>query len=535
MKIWMVCASALVLVSACGSSKEATAALGAMQLADGKTGMVKYAAKSGSGDKVTLKDVVIGPGDGTGLKAKTMILDGLDMTDGQKPVVTSITLKDITPEQDTPGLVFKLSQVGITDANPVVGEFLASAFTKEGPGAVPAFEQWSFSKLSLNGMTINGDLAAMGMGGGKFNVFLDELSASSLKETIFGGAKLNGLKGDFDIPAEAAAGVAVVGKFDFGNTDIKSLRGGLFATAFEAGMNSAMNPEAASTIEADILKAMTSPIDPGYDSLTSTGMNIEASGAKLTVSKMQQDVKRNADGVATAVSSPRTTINFTADAAGGQVGQMAGMALSAIGYTSVELYGGGEATFDPATDTTRYANYNFGLTDGFDISLKGGFQGVTDAMVALIGAMTSYESLMTPEPLDPDAPVDGDAPVPAVPAPDMSGLEKLKVVDLDLVLTDKSFVDKMLALAATTNGQDVETMRTDIVNQLASLGADMSGPGIDAAVVTELTTAVANFIKSPGTLAIKLAPAAPVALSAPNQTLTKQSLGFSATATPGAK
>ena len=125
-------------------------------------------------------------------------------------------------------------------------------------------------------------------------------------------------------------------------------------------------------------------------------------------------------------------------------------------------------------------------------------------MVALIGAMTSYESLMTPEPLDPDAPVDVDAPVPAVPAPDMSGLEKLKVVDLDLVLTDKSFVDKMLALAATTNGQDVETRRTDIVNQLASLGADMSGPGIDAAVVTELTTAVANFIKSPGTLAIKL-------------------------------
>ena len=117
----------------------------------------------------------------------------------------------------------------------------------------------------------------------------------------------------------------------------------------------------------------------------------------------------------------------------------------------------------------------------------------------------------------------------------MSGLEKLKVVDLDIVLTDKSFVDKMLTLAATTNGQDVETLRTDIVNQLASLGADMSGPGIDTAVVTELTTAVANFIKSPGTLAIKLAPAAPVALAAEGQTLTKQSLGFSATATPGAK
>ena len=38
MKLWIACAAALVMASACGSSKEATAALSAMQITDGKTG-----------------------------------------------------------------------------------------------------------------------------------------------------------------------------------------------------------------------------------------------------------------------------------------------------------------------------------------------------------------------------------------------------------------------------------------------------------------------------------------------------------------
>jgi hypothetical protein len=50
------------------------------------------------------------------------------------------------------------------------------------------------------------------------------------------------------------------------------------------------------------------------------------------------------------------------------------MALSMVGYPSstVEFYGEGEATFDPGTDTTRSTNYNFGLTDSFDIKATGG-------------------------------------------------------------------------------------------------------------------------------------------------------------------
>jgi hypothetical protein len=50
-------------------------------------------------------------------------------------------------------------------------------------------------------------------------------------------------------------------------------------------------------------------------------------------------------------------------------------------------------------------------------------------------------------------------------------------------------------------------------------------------LANEFTSALAAFVKQPGSLSIKMKPAAPVALdgAAP---LTKQSLGFSASFTP---
>jgi hypothetical protein len=540
MKKWIVCASALVLAAACGSSKEATAALEAMNLAEGKgSGIVQYASKSGSGDKVTLKDVVLGGGSGNGIKASQMVLDGLDVTADGKPLVSSITLKDIQPEQAVPGLTFNLASVSISNANEPVAAFMAAAFTEAGPGDPPPFEQWQFGKISVNGLKVQGDLAAMGAGGGSFTVNMDELSASNLKDTIFGAAKFAGLKGDFNIPAEAGAGFPIVGKYDFGAADLKGVRGGIYADAFAAGLASGGDPSAVSQMQADMIAKMKSPIDPGYDQLTWTPMSFEASGAKLTISRLEMKATRTND-VVTAVSSPRATIAFTADAAGGTLGQMAGGVLSMVGYPTVELYAESDATYDPATDTTRYKKYNFGLTDGFDMQMTGGLQGLTKALASLVSAMTSVGSITPPEPVAPDDPADPNASPaeptpPAEPAaPDMSGLAELKVVDMELTLTDKSLISKIFNLAPMMGAQDPEALRNDIVNMLSTAGADLANAGFDAQVSNELMTAVSNFIKQPGVLKITLKPAAPVALAAPGAKLDKATLGFSAVHTPGA-
>jgi hypothetical protein len=159
------------------------------------------------------------------------------------------------------------------------------------------------------------------------------------------------------------------------------------------------------------------------------------------------------------------------------------------------------------------------MTDGFDLKMTGGFQGVLKALTTLVSGLSAMETQMLTQ-SSPDA---------KTPEPDMSGLEALKIVDFDLTLTDKSLVGHLLGLG----GGDPEQLRNDIVNQIRSMGADFTKAGVDKAVSDEFTTAVAAFVKQPGALNIKLKPAQPVAIAAKDARLTKETLGFSATATPG--
>lgn len=537
MKRWIASAAALLLAAACSASPEATAALEAMNLESGTSSpIIKYTGKSGSGDTITLNDVVLGPGGGQGLKAKTLILGGLDMTDAKKPVLKSITLKGITPEAPlAAGLAFNLETIALEGLNPAAGEFIASAFTDAGPGEPPAFEAWGFSKFSINGMTFAGDLAQMGAGGGKFNVGLGEVSFSDLKDSIIGSAKFAGLKGDIDLPAEATAGAgAIAGKFDFGTMDIKTIRAGIFAemftTAFEAALS---DPSALETLETDFMAGLSSPLEGGFDEFAWTGMNIEGAGAKLVVSPTSMKIGRNAQLVATSATTPRTTITLTADSAGGVLGQAIAGGLGSIGYpsTTVEFYGQSDTTFDPATDTTRYANYNLGVTDMVDVKMTAGLQGLTKFIAALMGTMNSFEQSLTATVEDPFASPGQSTPTPS-PEIDMSGFEALKVVDLDLTVTDKQLVNLALGAAGTAGMGDPATLRNDVVNMLQGMGADLSGAGVDPAVANELTAALAEFVKQPGSLNIKLKPAEPVSAESPETAFTKQGLGFSASFTP---
>ena len=538
MKIWIASASALLLTCACSASKDATAALTAMHLDTGKSSpVIQYQGKSGSGDTITLNDVTLGGGTGDGMKAKSMVLGGLDMTAAGKPVLTSITLKGLSPEKGLPeGMTFVIDSVGVEGLNPATGEFVASSFTDTGASNPPAFKDWGFAKISINGLKFNGDFSSMGVKGGKFNVGLQELSVSNLKDTVFASAKMTGFKGDFDVPAEAAGGNPIAGKFDFGTADIKNIRGGVFADAMGAAMSAAMtDPTKVSTLEADIMKGMTSPLEGGFDEFTWTGLNAEASGAKLVVSPVKETITRDAKGIATGLNSPRTTITFTSDPSGGAVGQAVTMMLGMVGYPSntIEFYGQASATFDPATDTTKYTDYNFGLTDGFDVKATASFQGLTKFISALMASMTSFESTLKAD--DPFAPKTDDGAKPATPAPepDVAGFEALKVVDLDVTVTDKTLVNLLLGLGGMTGmGGDVETLRTDVINMLQGMGADLTSAGVDQTVANELTAALAAFVKQPGSLNIKLKPPTPISFADQTSKATKQSLGFSATFTP---
>jgi hypothetical protein len=326
----------------------------------------------------------------------------------------------------------------------------------------------------------------------------------------------------------------IAGKFDFGTMDIKTIRAGMFAEIFETAFNAAMtDPAALETLDAQLMAGLSSPLEGGFDELTWSGMSAEAAGAKLIVSPTSMKIGRNAEQVATSITTPRTTITLAANSAGGPIGAELAGALGAIGYpsTTIELYGQSSATFDPATDTTRYDDYSLGVTDMVDIKMTGAVRGLTKFMAGMMTMMSSLEQSLTATIEDPFAPPGQATPAPAV-EPDMSALNELKLVDLDLTITDKKLVDFALGAAGTAGMGEPATLRNDMVNMLQGLAADLTSAGLDQAVASELTTALAEFVKRPGALNIKLKPAEPISADSPESAFTKQGLGFSASFTP---
>jgi hypothetical protein len=554
MKTWIACAGALLLAAACGTNQNALAALKAMSLEEGNSSKVlAYKGKSGSGDKVTLNDVRLGgPADADAMIAKTMELGGLDVTKDGKPIVKSIILRGIGPQKAAAdGSKVGIDSIGIEGLNPETGVFVASMLKNGEPTEPPPpFEQWQFSKISLNGLNFSANASDAGESG-TVNVQLGEFSISDLKNTLFGSAKLAGFKGAFDIKGSAP----FKGTFDLGTTEVKNLRGKIFSSVAEAVIASMFDPGSSATLADGIAKAFTSPLEPGFDQLTSTGMNFESEGVKLAISRIEEKATRDANGVVTALSTPRSTITFSASSAGGQLGQQATMALAAAGYpsTTIELYASGGATFDPAKDLTRYTNYQMGVTNGLDVQMSAGLIGLHKAIPQMIGAMASSVMQMLPalmEMQDQPAPgPDGAPATPATPAmPNMdaaiagmtvtalSSLMEVKVSDLDLAVTDKSLVGYMIAQSAKEAKRPADAYRQDLANMITSSTTDMTNGGLDAAMAKELTSALAGFVKGPGTLHIALKPKEPVGLETlMGSAVSKDTLGFSASFAPSAK
>jgi len=221
-------------------------------------------------------------------------------------------------------------------------------------------------------------------------------------------------------------------------------------------------------------------------------------------------------------------------------------------------------------DLTRYTNYNVGITDVVDIKVEGGLLGLKQALPTLLtGMMTIAEATSSvasdaieegeeaaddedgadaeedADAEDPDADADADGggnPLDSIPPEAQGavmqmvmGLIGLQVTDLDISITDKQLVKFILAQTASSSGQSVEAYRQDLVSMVQGSSVFMTDAGIDEALATEATAAIAGFLREPGTLRIQIKPKTPVgAMTFMMSPPTKESLGFSATFTPTA-
>lgn len=605
LKIALASASLLVL-SACGTSQDALQALQSMQIMEAakpgataqlqaqSASFISYEKLSGSGNDVTLHGVsftapegvmkmmeseVVEPGkeappqkmtDATHggeptvvAKAETMVLKGLTMKDG-KPLARDIVVSGVTPAFPMEGASLRIGTLGFEGMNEQTGKFIAGAFTKDGPGAPPALADWAFKKASVGAITFSAEIPQDEGDTGKVNAQLGELSFNGLSNETLGLVRFAGLKGDLNIPGMPA----VKGTFDLGTFDIEKFRLGMYAKLFEAGMKSAQEGGEAPDFS-KLLEDYTSPLETTFDAARWSGALVDVSGVKFVASPYSTTMTRDANGVVTAVNTPRWTMKLSADSAGGTLGGMGLMMLAMTGYpsNSIELYSEGAATFDPVKDVTHWNNYNLGVSDIVDIKVSGGLVGLKQAMPSLVqgfvGVIEAAEATANSADEEDDAgdaddgeddDSDDDAPKPpkavkppsaaaAMDNPDMMqsamqlgfALMSLQVTDLDVELTDKKLIELILTQAANSSGKSAETMRTDIVAQLQGAGELMSGAGIDPVIANELTTALSGFMSGPGTLHVQLKPKNPIGAMTFMMQPTKESLGFSATFTPAAK
>lgn len=528
MKLRIACAGVLAMMLAACSSGNPEAGLKAMHLEDGKSGSVTYASRTVSGGNVQLKDVILGGKDGDGLKAETLEFGGLDVTKDGKAVFQSLTLRNLTPQKSDPETTLKVDSLTLSKPNAVTAQYVAALFGPEPPKDAPPFDQWGWEKLSLNGFNLkanpnedNGDGVKKAVG--TINLSLKEISVSGVKNKIAAAALLSGLKGDIDMPSGGGAGNSfpIKGVLNWGDTKITNLRGAVFEAAIKAAQQSAEGKSDSADIQKlsnQVMATMGSPVDPGYDKLTSDPFTLNVSGVSFATSPISASVDRDSKGVATHVVTPRFTMTLSSNAAEGQLGQMVGGGLGMLGYQKVEIFAQSDAKFDPATDETRFTGYTLGLTDGFDLSFKGGFKGLSTVFAGLTKGATAAPG--------------------ATAEPNVNAFKDFVLVDLDLTLADKSIFDRLLNLAATFGGGGTpEEMRAKAISSIAELKKDLAATGVDPVMGGEMLDAVSAFIKKPGTLHIVMKPPTPLKMGdiTDSKKLDKKTLGFTATYTPPAK
>ncbi|HOY80209.1 MAG TPA: hypothetical protein PLN33_20525 [Hyphomonadaceae bacterium] len=590
MKLRLAFASVLALSTAACASGPALEALTAMQIIENNAGDgISYAGRSGSGGNLTLRNVTLKTPASVPLvvdvdleegaapvvpsapapakseivaRAETLTFTGLDMKAG-KPVFTGMVARGVTPVQessDEPQM--KIGSIGIEGMNAATGAFIAGAFTKEGPGQAPPFEQWAFKNATVKDVVIAGEIGGDAgkdsapdstpnpTGSVKFE--MGELTVANVKDKMIGLTRFGGIKGDINVPGS----FPVAGVFDLGTLDITNIRAGMFSDAFAAGMGAADGSE---PDWGKVFAGYTSPLEAGLDGIKWSGMSANFSGLKIEGTPTSYTTVRNADGVVVATKVPLSAFKLTADSEGGSLGAMGLMLMAMGGYPSnvLEVYSQGEATFDPGKDLTRYESYTVGVTDIAEIKVAGGVLGLKKALPTLLtGLMTMAEATgsIADEAMDEDAaPEDGDDadsdadadaeggnPLSSIPREAQGAamqmvmaLITLQVTDLDISITDKQLVKLLLNQLAPSSGQSVEAYRQDLVNIITGSKVFMTDAGVEEALAAEVTTAVAGFLSQPGTLRIQIKPKTPFgAMSAMMGMPTKESLGFSATFTP---
>lgn len=488
-----------------GDAGSAAAALAAMSLETSGSGNVTWQKRDLNGDKAVFTGVTLVTSDfedddgeteldGADLMVAKLELDGLAMKDGA-PSFSRVLLSDITfvptdPEEAETGSG-KIGSIDLVNPSPETASWVASLFSEDEVPDLPegdalSFDQWAVKDVDFRIDDPDGEEGTFTIGA---------IEVTGLKEQAVALMKLDGLTLDMFDPAEDTKM-----KVNLASIEVRGADLSLLADASE----DATDPEEVSQM---MNLAGQDPANPGYESLTLNGFDMDLAGVKIDLPKLVSAVGRDKKKGLVAVKTEPFKVSLTTDE--GKYGEQLAGQLAMLGYETLELSGAGYQTYDEATDLTTYVkgqNY-WQLKDGFRIDF--------DAQYA--GARSIAEAQASDDPGD------------------MLGetLDNMVIHNMALSLDDDGFLDRAFNAYAAQSGQDPQELRNQVTGLLAMAPMMGAGSGIDPQLLTEASTALSSFVTDPKTLTIKLAPAEPLVMSTLAEmedpsALTKEALGFSA-------
>lgn len=490
-----------------GDAGSAAAALAAMSLETPGSGNVTWGDRTLNGDKAVFTDVTIVTSayegddedevsglDGADLTVAKLELDGLAMQEGA-PSFSRILLSDMTfvptdPEEAENGSG-KIGSIELVNPSPETAGWVASLFSEDEVPDLPegdalAFDQWAVKDVDFRIDDPDGEQGTFTIGA---------IEVTGLKDQAAALMKLDGLTFDMTDPVEDTNM-----KFNLASVEMRGADLGLLTDASE----DASDPEEVSQM---MNLAGQDPANPGYESLTLNGFDMNLAGVKVDMPKLVSAVGRDKKNSVVAVKTEPFKVSLTTDE--GKYGDQLAGQLAMLGYETLELSGAGYQTYDETTDLTTYVKgQNFWeLKDGFRIDFGAQYAGAKE--MAAAGASDDPSDML------------GDT------------LDNMIIHNMELVVDDDGFMDRAFNAYAAQSGQDPQEIRNQLTGMLAMAPMMAAGSGIDAELLTEASTALSSFVSDPKTLTIKLAPAEPLAMSTLAEmedpsALTKESLGFSA-------
>ena len=418
------------------------------------------------------------------------------MKDG-KPTFGRILMSDVAlvptdPEEAKNGSG-NVGSIELVNPSPETAAWVGALFSEDEAPDLPegdalAFDLWAVKDVDFRIDDPEGE-------NGTFSIA--DIEVTGLKEQTATLMKLDGMKFDLTDPAE--------------DTNMKLNLGSIEMRGADLGLLTDASGDAGAPEEMMSLAAQD-PANPGYESLSINGFDMDMAGVKIDLPKLVSAVGRNKKDGTVAVKTEPFKVLLTTDE--GKYGEQLAGQLAMLGYEKLELTGAGYQTYEPGTDLTTYVkgqNY-WELKDGFRVDFGMQYAGAK--------AMAEAEQANKLS-ADPTAML-GDT------------FDKMVLHGFDFSLDDNGFMDRAFNAYAAQSGQDPQEVRNQLTGLLAMAPMMMAGSGVDPELLSEASTALSSFVSDPKTLTIKLAPAEPLAMSTlatmeDPSALNKAALGFSAT------